>query len=660
MNRSVDPCEDFYSFACGGWQAKTFIPTTETSVHIFWELNNRNKQFMRNLLANPGTKTKYFSNRAVMKAMDYYQACLSEPSVDAQGDIYLKEVVAMLGGSNLTTPNWNSSEYDVRKAMLTTVTEFAVQPFFSVDVFPDFANSSRKSFGILEGTIGLSTIFYVETNSTQDFYGKTRDSYKRYMVDVMVLFGVDRKDAEKQMNEVYMLEKDIAMIYRNHNGRPSSTTIRQLSNHTNFDWYSFLTGISARQSYNLSKDEVVLVKTKDILRHVAALIDSTDPGVLSNYIAWTVVKDVIRHLPNAYVNARLAYKRRIHGESYEDLERWDFCYEETKKAFPMAIGLMYVDEKLNPDAKARANEIFEEIRSEFLRELDEQTWMDNATKRNAREKAVASKILVGYPDFIKNEEKLNAEYEAIQVNRSEHLRTVFSTKTAAYMKKVADYKKPVDRDAFSHSPADVNAFHYPQENKNIFLAGILNPPFYSDRNLRASNYGGIGMVAGHELTHGFDSTGRFYDKDGNSRNWWTRNSSIEFSRKSKCIIDQYGSFEMFGKNVNGILTLGETIADNGGLKFAYEAYKQWVAKNGEEQRLPGLDYTPYQLFFLSYAQEWCSKYTLPGALDQLDNKPWPPMNLRVEGAIMNSEGFAEAFRCPRGSRMNPEKKCSVW
>ena len=168
------------------------------------------------------------------------------------------------------------------------------------------------------------------------------------------------------------------------------------------------------------------------------------------------------------------------------------------------------------------------------------------------------------------------------------------------------------------------------------------------------------MVAGHELTHGFDSNGRIYDKNGNRRNWWTKNSSKAFEEKSLCIRNQYGEFQMFGKKVNGRATLGENIADNGGLKFAYEAYKRWVSNNGEEKKLPGLDYTPYQLFFISYAQGWCSKYTLEGALHQLDNLPWPPMNIRIDGAIMNSEGFAEAFKCPRGSRMNPETKCSVW
>ncbi|XP_028391399.1 endothelin-converting enzyme homolog [Dendronephthya gigantea] len=661
MNRSADPCEDFYTFACGSWRAKTFIPTTETSVSILWELGKRNSEFMRNLLANPGTKQKYSSNRAVMKAIDYYQTCLSKASVDAQGDGYLKEVVAMLGGSNLTTPNWNSSEYNVEKAMLTAITKIGTaQPFFQVNVFADFVNSSKKSFAIMPGDIGLSTIFYVKENSSQDFYEKTRNSYKQYMVDVMVLFGADRKDAEKQMEEVYVLEKELATIYRNQAGHPHSSTISRLSSYTKFDWHSFLNAVAAQQSYNFSKDETILVQTRRILKYVVALMNSTDPAIVSNYIAWTTIRNVIRYLPNDYVDARLAYKRRIRGESYEDLERWLFCYHTTMQAFPMAIGLMFVDEKLDPDAKARAKEIFEEIRSEFLRELSDQTWMDNVTKRHAKEKAVASRILVGYPDHIKDEEKLNAEYETIQVNRSQYLKTVVSIKRITLMKRIAEYKIPVDRNVFFHSPADVNAYHYRQENKNVFLAGILNPPFYSDRSLRATNYGGIGMIAGHELTHGFDSIGRGFDKDGNMHDWWTRNSTIEFAKKTKCFKDQYSKFQMFGKNVNGEMTIEENTADNGGVKFAYEAYKRWVARNGEEQRLPGLDYTPHQLFFVSYAQAWCSKYTLQGALEQLDSRPWPPMNFRVEGAIMNSEGFAEAFQCPRGSRMNPVNKCSVW
>lgn len=285
--------------------------------------------------------------------------------------------------------------------------------------------------------------------------------------------------------------------------------------------------------------------------------------------------------------------------------------------------------------------------------------MSSLTKTNARIKANAIAEDIGYPDFIKDPAKLAATIKDLTVG--EYL--FENTKNALTF--VADetygsLDKPVDRDQWFMGPSQVNGYYSPRQNRIVFLAAILQPPFYNPNYPKYLNYGGIGMVIGHEVTHGFDGSGRLFDKDGNINNWWSPFSFAGFSSRANCLSEQYSKFEVYGKKIDGNQTLNENIADNGGLKLAFKAYKSLVAKEGTEGALPGLGLTEEQLFFIGFAQPWCSIYKKKAALLQLQTDSHTFPKYRIFGPLHNYDKFAEAYKCKAGSPMNPAKKCTLW
>lgn len=301
-----------------------------------------------------------------------------------------------------------------------------------------------------------------------------------------------------------------------------------------------------------------------------------------------------------------------------------------------------------------------EIKTAFEESLETLQWMDEETRRSAKEKADAIYNMIGYPKFIMDPKELDKvfnDYEAVSDLYFENVMQFynFSARVTA-----DQLRKPPNRDQWSMTPPTVNAYYSPTKNEIVFPAGILQAPFYTRASPKSLNFGGIGVVVGHELTHAFDDQGREYDKDGNLRPWW-KNSSVEaFKRQTACMVEQYSNYTINGEAVNGKHTLGENIADNGGLKAAYRAYQNWLKKNGDEETLPTLGLTNYQLFFVGFAQVWCSVRTPESSHEGLITDPHSPSRFRVIGTVSNSQEFAEHFSCPPGSPMNPLKKCEVW
>ncbi|XP_032368901.1 membrane metallo-endopeptidase-like 1 [Etheostoma spectabile] len=279
--------------------------------------------------------------------------------------------------------------------------------------------------------------------------------------------------------------------------------------------------------------------------------------------------------------------------------------------------------------------------------------------------AMAIKEHIGYPDHILQEgnQKLDQEYAHLNFSEEHYFENILENLKSEAHKSLKKLREPVDPDLWIIGAAVVNAFYSPNRNQIVFPAGILQPPFFSKHQHQALNFGGIGMVIGHEITHGFDDNGRNFDKDGNMLNWWSNYSAEHFKEQSQCMVQQYGNFNWKlagGQNVSGISTLGENIADNGGVHQAYKAYLKWVEMEGEEPRLPGLDMDYKQLFFLNFAQVWCGAYRPEYASQSIKTDSHSPLEYRVLGSLQNFEAFSEAFQCQKGSRMNPELKCRVW
>ncbi|KAI1235942.1 hypothetical protein IHE44_0002035 [Lamprotornis superbus] len=369
--------------------------------------------------------------------------------------------------------------------------------------------------------------------------------------------------------------------------------------------------------------------------------------------------------------------------------RWQTCISNTDDTLGFALGSLFVKATFDRDSKAIAEEMISEIRAAFEVSLDQLDWMDEKTRQAAKEKVTPGREadgkphpihispsisllgpllmqadaiydMIGFPDFILDNKELDDVYDGYEVSEDSFFQNMLNFYNFSAKVMADQLRKPPNRDQWSMTPQTVNAYYLPTKNGIVFPAGILQAPFYARNHPKALNFGGIGVVMGHELTHAFDDQGREYDKEGNLRPWW-QNSSLEaFKNRTACMTEQYGRYTVHSEKVNGRQTLGENIADNGGLKAAYNAYKSWLQKNGEEKRLPALGLTNHQLFFVGFAQVWCSVRTPESSHEGLVTDPHSPDKYRVIGTLSNSRDFVEHFGCPLGSPMNPGKHCEVW
>jgi len=374
-----------------------------------------------------------------------------------------------------------------------------------------------------------------------------------------------------------------------------------------------------------------------------------------------VVMDLMPYLPPNFQKPRAMFRKVLLGVLAER-SRWNMCVEWSNKEMGMAVSSLFVKDHFKHESKVVALEMIHGIREAYNELLAENHWMDEETREVAKDKANSMNERIGYPDYILNSSALIEEYDNISLQQNSFLDNIINLNKMEATKNLRRLGTTVNKDKWSTSPAVVNAFYSPNKNDIVIPAGILQPLFYSKNFPKSLNYGGIGVVIGHEITHGFDDKGRQFDKHGNLQQWWNNATISRFRIQAQCIVDQYNEYklEAIDLNVNGKMTQGENIADNGGLKQSYRAYKKWVHLNGEESLLPGLNLTHEQLFFLNYAQIWCGSMRPEDAETKLMSSVHPPGPIRVVGPLSNSEDFAKAYGCPVGSKMNPVNKCSVW
>ncbi|KAM5154526.1 endothelin-converting enzyme 2 isoform 3-T3 [Callospermophilus lateralis] len=340
--------------------------------------------------------------------------------------------------------------------------------------------------------------------------------------------------------------------------------------------------------------------------------------------------------------------------------RWQTCISNTDDALGFALGSLFVKATFDRQSKEIAEGMISEIRSAFEEALGQLVWMDEKTRQAAKEKADAIYDMIGFPDFILEPKELDDVYDGYEVSEDSFFQNMLNLYNFSAKVMADQLRKPPSRDQWSMTPQTVNAYYLPTKNEIVFPAGILQAPFYARNHPKALNFGGIGVVMGHELTHAFDDQGREYDKEGNLRPWWQNESLAAFRNHTACMEEQYNQYQVNGERLNGRQTLGENIADNGGLKAAYNAYKAWLRKHGEEQQLPAVGLTNHQLFFVGFAQVWCSVRTPESSHEGLVTDPHSPARFRVLGTLSNSRDFLRHFGCPVGSSMNPGQLCEVW
>nr|CAD7433469.1 unnamed protein product [Timema monikensis] len=445
---------------------------------------------------------------------------------------------------------------------------------------------------------------------------------------------------------------DTSAIYRKLKLSQLQVEVPQLN------WLEYL---NAFLDADITEDEPVVSYAMPYFSEMGRIIQRTDRRVIHNYVLWRMVMNIMPHMIDDYQQKRVEFRKILLG-ILSERNRWSQCVEWTNKKLGMAVGALFIRDNFNHESKETALEMIHTIREAFNELLAENHWMDDETRAVAKEKADAMNERIGYPELLTDPDELSKEYVMLNITEDQFLLNILNVLRYDAYHNLQKLRQPVNKDKWSTEPAVVNAFYNPNKNDIVFPAGILQPLFYSQHFPKSLNYGGIGVVIGHEITHGFDDKGRQFDKDGNMMQWWNNSTVRAFRERAQCIIEQYSLYKLDEVDlyVNGRMTQGENIADNGGLKQSFRAYKKWVRKHGEEPGLPGINLTHDQLFFLNYAQIWCGSMRPEDALTKIRSSVHSPGPIRVLGPLSNSHDFAQAYACPVGSPMNPTNKCTVW
>ncbi|XP_035390312.1 endothelin-converting enzyme-like 1 [Electrophorus electricus] len=667
IDASVQPCHDFYSFACGGWLRRHGIPEDKLSYGIITGIGEQNQEKLQRLLEEPVRRTGLDS--AERKVKEFYRSCVNIQEIDRLGGGPMTEVIENCGGWDFSGAppggaGWESGSAPVRpdfnEMLYRTQGVYSTAVFFSITVNVDDKNSSRNAIRIdQEGlTLPERTLYLGQDEDSV----KILAAYKALMERLLSMLGAH--NATVKSREILELEmrlanitvsefdeqrKDISSMY-------NRITLKQLQRMApSLHWKRLLDRIFHD---NFSEEEEIVVLATDYMQKVSDIIKTSSKRVLHNYMLWRIVAALSEHLSTAFRSTIHEFSREIDGTERQ-LELGRLCLTQANKHFGMALGALFVQRHFSSNSKAKVQELVEDIKHALDVRLQELDWMDDETKEAARAKLQHMMVMTGYPEFLLKPELIDQEY-GFDVNEKTYFKNILNSIKYNIKLSVKKIHQEVDKTTWLLPPQALNAYYLPNKNQMVFPAGILQPTLYDPEFPQSLNYGGIGAIIGHELTHGYDDWGGQYDRYGNLKQWWTEESYRKFQKKAECIIKLYDNFTVYNQRVNGRLTLGENIADLGGLKLSYYAYQKWIREHGPERPLPGLKYTHEQLLFIAFAQNWCMKRRSQSIYLQLLTDKHAPEHYRVIGSVSQFDEFGRVFHCPKGSPMHPVNKCSVW
>ncbi|XP_065496465.1 neprilysin isoform X3 [Caloenas nicobarica] len=678
MDTSAEPCNDFYQYACGGWLKRNVIPETSSRYSNFDILRDELEVVLKDVLDTPSSN----DITAVQKAKTLYRSCVNETTIDSRGGKPLISLLPDISDWPVATTNWESSygaAWTAETAIAQLNSRYGKKVLINFFVGTDDKNSTAHIIHIDQPGLGLPSRDYYECTGA---YTEACSAYVDFMISVAKLILQERNisftenEISEQMKRVMDLEKEIANATTKSEDRNdplllyNKMTLAQLQNNFSleinnkvFNWSKFINDIMSTVQINIENTEHVVVYDPEYLIKLKSILNKYTPRDLQNYMIWRFVMDLVNSLSRNYKDTRNAFRKALYGTTSETAV-WRRCANYVNGNMENAVGRLYVEEAFAGDSKHAVEEMIADIRDVFIKTLDELTWMDAETKKKAEQKAIAIRERIGYPDeIVSDDTKLNSEYQELNYKEEEYFENIIQNLVFTQKKRLKKLREKVDKEEWISGAAVVNAFYSASRNQIVFPAGILQPPFFSASQPKSLNYGGIGMVIGHEITHGFDDNGRNFNENGDLVDWWTEESARNFKELSQCIVYQYGNFSWDlagGQHLSGINTLGENIADNGGVRQAYKAYENFVKKHGKEKLLPGLEMNHKQLFFLNFAQVWCGTYRPEYAVNSIKTDVHSPGKFRVIGSLQNSPEFSEAFSCTNANYMDPAKKCRVW
>jgi endothelin-converting enzyme/putative endopeptidase len=637
LDRSADACTDFFQFACGGWRAANPIPPDRQRWGQFAALEEENFKILRKILESPAPPGDVDRR----KAADYYAACMDESAIEA-------------GGIGAIMPELARIDAVSRSAdlppLLAHLHEIGVPAFFRFGSQVDRRDATQQVASIDQDGIALPDRDYYLKNDTRS--AAIRQKYTAHLEKTLAMLPEAPSQAAADAEAVVAIEGAIAAAELDRTARrdPAATDhvlpVEQWQALTpSFDWASYLSATGAPPFKQLN------VASPEYFRALNTLLLSTPIDAVKAYLRWQLLNASAELLPRAFDSARFEFFNGVLGGQKQPLPRWRRCVTQTDARLGEALGKAFIDEAFGASAKADTRAMVLGIKAAMKKDIDEATWMSDETRRSARAKLEAVVDRIGYPDKWK-------DYSSIRVDKTDALGNRQRAQAYDRRRTLQKIGQRVDRTEWTMTPPTVNAYYSSNRNNINFPAGILQPPFYRAGRDAAVNYGGIGAVVGHELTHGFDDQGRKFDANGNLRNWWTGSDAKNYEARSSCIADQYSQYVVAGDtHINGRLTLGENTADNGGVRLALMAY---LAGPGATAT-PVVDgFTREQRFFLGFAQIWCESRR-----DELERQraltdSHSSGRYRVNGTVSNMPEFAKAFSCKADAPMVRQNACRVW
>lgn len=644
IDKSADPCHNFYEYACGAWIKDNPIPADESSWGRFNELYQRNQEILRGILEDAA---KHHDRSPLdQKIGSFYQSCMNEPLIEQRGTAPLQAELERI--SKIATQADLLGE-------VARLHERQVGVFFRFNSTPDPKNARMMIGDLDQGGLGLpERDFYLRSDEKSQ---EIRKKYVEHVAKMFELIGVSPADAQKKAETVVSIETDLAKASLDVTTRRdpqklvhemSKAELADLSPHFNF--MEFFARVNAPEFSKLNVD------VPNFIAGLNSLISARSMSDLQDYLTWHYVNASARLLPKSFVDANFDFYGKTLTGVMALRPRWKRCVAATDDELGEALGQKYVEKTFGEEGKQRTLELVHQIERQMAKDLDSVPWMSAETKQQALIKlhAVANKI--GYPDKWR-------DYSSIKILDNDYFGNWYRANEFESKRERDKIGKPADRSEWEMTPPTVNAYYEPTENNINFPAGILQPPFYSNSATDAVNYGAIGVVIGHELTHGFDDQGRKFDADGNLKDWWQASDEQHFNKLADCFVKEYGSFQAApGVYQNGKLTLGENTADNGGIRLAYMALMASLEKEQESPSTKVDGYTQPQQFFLGFAQVWCANIRPEFARLLAQTDPHSLDEFRVNGVVRNMPEFDRAFGCKVGDQMYiaPGKGCRVW
>ncbi|XP_054008318.1 endothelin-converting enzyme homolog isoform X6 [Hylaeus anthracinus] len=604
---SVDPCDDFYEYACGGWIKKNPIPDGNSMWGTFDKLKQENELVLKNILEKPLNNMK---SKAERKAKYYFMSCMdANDTIETLGAKPMLDLLDSIGGWNISG-KFNLSSWSLQNSMQLLQNVYNMDGLFTWAVNEDDRNSTRHIIQIDQGGLTLPTADNY-LNVTEN--SKVLLAYLDYMTKIGVLLGGEKNATRVQMLEVIDFETKLAKIMtpleerRDEEKLYNPMTLNELQRKAPFmSWVDYFQNATRLVNKKISGDATIVNFAPEYFVKLSKLVleyNKTDAGkvILNNYLVWQTVRPLTGCLSKPFRDAYKGLRKALIGSEGRE-EQWRYCVSDTDNAMGFAIGAMFVRDVFHGRSKPMAEQMIDQVRQAFTKNLKNLDWMDAETRQAAEEKANAITDMIGFPNFILDPNQLDDLYRDLYIKQNEYFQNTIRVNKYNLRKNLEKLDQPVNKTTWIMTPPTVNAYYRPTKNQMVLPAGILQSPFYDMENPSSLNFGGIGVVMGHELTHAFDDQGREYDLHGNLNQWWNNATIERFKNRTECFVEQYNSFEIHGRHVNGRQTLGENIADNGGLEAAYHAYLTTPKSYKDQLPLPGLNLTHRQLFFLNFAQ----------------------------------------------------------